>query len=49
MASFLESVSKAASGKSSSDKKKDEGKGLNFQQRLNDLLGGPGSKKKSKD
>lgn len=50
MPSFLESVSNAAAGrdeKQAKEKKKnDDGKGLNFQQRLQSLLGGPKPKNK---
>jgi len=50
MPSFLESVSDAASGRSSSEgkkkRKKDEGKGLTFQDRLSDLFGSSNKKKK---
>ena len=45
MPSFLESVSNSVRGKG---KKKDDGEGLNFQQRLQSMLGGPEPKKKKK-
>lgn len=45
MPSFLESVSDAASGRSTKEgdkkRKENEGKGANFQERLNSLLGMP--------